>query len=77
VFANVQKGAEVDVLTFPAPFWRELDGGPFGQGKQNEPERGLKPATTCAPARYLHHERRLEPACVAAPPLKIFLATNS
>jgi len=29
VFENVQKGAEVDVLTFPAPFWHELDGGRY------------------------------------------------
>ena len=29
VFDNLQKGAEVDVLTFPAPFWHELDGGRY------------------------------------------------
>jgi UbiD family decarboxylase len=29
VFENVQKGGEVDVLTFPAPFWHELDGGRY------------------------------------------------
>ena len=29
VFENVQKGADVDVLTFPAPFWHELDGGRY------------------------------------------------
>jgi len=29
VFENVQQGAEVDVLTFPAPFWHELDGGRY------------------------------------------------
>ena len=26
---NTQKGSEVDVLTFPAPFWHELDGGRY------------------------------------------------
>src|SRR5262249_11614608 len=29
VFENVQKNADVDVLTFPAPFWHELDGGRY------------------------------------------------
>jgi len=29
VFENVQKGGDVDVLTFPAPFWHELDGGRY------------------------------------------------
>src|SRR5262249_33918928 len=29
IFENVQKGAQVDVLTFPAPFWHELDGGRY------------------------------------------------
>src|SRR2546427_5095283 len=29
VFENVQKGGEVDVLTFPAPFWHELEGGRY------------------------------------------------
>ncbi len=29
VFENVQKGADVDVLTFPAPLWHELDGGRY------------------------------------------------
>ena len=29
VFENVQRDAEVDVLTFPAPFWHELDGGRY------------------------------------------------
>jgi UbiD family decarboxylase len=29
VFENVQNGGEVDVLTFPAPFWHELDGGRY------------------------------------------------
>jgi UbiD family decarboxylase len=29
VFENVQKDAQVDVLTFPAPFWHELDGGRY------------------------------------------------
>jgi UbiD family decarboxylase len=29
IFENVQKDAQVDVLTFPAPFWHELDGGRY------------------------------------------------
>jgi UbiD family decarboxylase len=29
VFENVQRDAKVDVLTFPAPFWHELDGGRY------------------------------------------------
>jgi UbiD family decarboxylase len=29
VFENVQKDDAVDVLTFPAPFWHELDGGRY------------------------------------------------
>jgi len=29
VFENVQKGGQADVLTFPAPFWHELDGGRY------------------------------------------------
>jgi UbiD family decarboxylase len=29
VFENVQRDAEVNVLTFPAPFWHELDGGRY------------------------------------------------
>jgi len=29
VFENVQRDREVNVLTFPAPFWHELDGGRY------------------------------------------------
>jgi UbiD family decarboxylase len=29
VFENVRKGPDVDVLTFPAPLWHELDGGRY------------------------------------------------
>jgi UbiD family decarboxylase len=29
VFENIQKDAKVDVLTFPAPLWHELDGGRY------------------------------------------------
>jgi UbiD family decarboxylase len=29
VFENVQRDLEVNVLTFPAPFWHELDGGRY------------------------------------------------
>jgi len=29
VFENIQTGPDVDILTFPAPFWHELDGGRY------------------------------------------------
>src|SRR5436190_3810148 len=29
IFENAQQGADVDVLTFPAPLWHELDGGRY------------------------------------------------
>jgi 4-hydroxy-3-polyprenylbenzoate decarboxylase len=43
-FENVQRGAEVDLGRFPAPFWHERDGGPYiGSGSivvMRDPDSG-------------------------------------